>query len=96
MPGKPLSDFIRRRVARGVIKRNLRRAARSGKGEVPLSTETHDQIVQALKNDDYVDQVLAKSGLSQGLGDGEIIAWIQENWVEILKVLLSILPLFLI
>jgi hypothetical protein len=96
MPRKKLSDVVRRRIVRGVVKRHLRATVRGAGGDVPLSEEQYHEIVQALKNDEYVDAVVSKSGLSEGLGDGEILAWIQENWLEVLKILLAILPLFLI
>lgn len=88
-----------RRLARGVLTRQLRRSLRNGE----LSQEHHDALIYALKNDNNVEKILdaldeERTTRAELYKDGErpILDWIVANWPEILRVLLSLLPLLLI
>lgn len=85
-----------RRLARGILTRQLGNAHSAGE----ITDEQYRQALYALKKDHFVESVLdeAEKRRAEGTQDERtrpILDWIQENWVEILKVLLTLLPLLI-
>jgi hypothetical protein len=86
-----LGDVIKYRLLRGVLTRNLRRAYRSGE----IRGAQYEKALYALKDDEFVGNVFKKSVKLRDetdAGDARpIIEWIQENWLEVVKIMLTLL-----
>lgn len=93
MSKKLYKGFARRRLIFAGVASQLRQAKRRGE----ITPDNYRKAIQLLREDNtrFGNEIVGAVPPGEFDG-GKIIDWIRENWLEILKVILTILPLFLI
>ena len=76
---------------RMIVMRRLRTARRRGE----LTDTQYEGAMSALRDNGTASRMMVDSGIREGFDWNSIWTYIRENWVEILKVVLTIAVLFL-
>lgn len=78
-------------IFRVLVARRIRVGYREGK----ITEADYDKAMQALRSDEVVARTMEETGAAAILNWNVISQWIKDNWLEILKVVLTIAILVL-
>lgn len=88
---KPLNIEGKHRLVRALVTLYLKRAL----GKKKITKRKYGDAIQKLKRERFVEALIENTELENEFDGNRIIEWIRVNWVEILRVILILLPLFI-